>query len=370
MRARPFSGKLRRTPTIGKSFLYDTPPRTLLTEKESEAVSTLTSSRSPSPTEIVNPPNQLRISNFCDNLLYGLLIKFSKSLIMSDLPNLRAQGLNKLLQFSNGHALTLEKYLDSGVHGIIYLAKYDTRFFAVKQIKKTSDSLNEITIMQKLKKENAPNVIEYYLSPQSLNYFFIIMEFAENGSLTDLIQKTSTPLSWQIRYEALSRGIIRAIAFIHTLNIIHRDIKSSNIFITHDLQPKLGDFGFAIQEGNQIGKYIGSPLWAAPEILSNNMPNSFASDIYSASTVLLQIAAWKNNPNKIKENVKVNELRQFIITEKKREPIPADCPPKLAKLITWGWQHNPTDRPTAAQLEHELNSPINELSTELSQLTF
>ncbi|KAM9524956.1 RAF proto-oncogene serine/threonine-protein kinase isoform 1-T1 [Salvelinus alpinus] len=84
--------------------------------------------------------------------------------------------------------------------------------------------------------------------------------------------------------------------YLHAKNIIHRDMKSNNIFLHEGLTVKIGDFGLAMVTARWSGSYqveqpSGSILWMAPEVIrmQDNNPYSFQSDVYSYGVVLYEL---------------------------------------------------------------------------------
>jgi NIMA (never in mitosis gene a)-related kinase len=89
--------------------------------------------------------------------------------------------------------------------------------------------------------------------------------------------------------------IALALKHCHDRKILHRDIKSQNIFLTSKNTAKLGDFGIAKVLSNTIDKartIVGTPYYISPEIIQNK-PYNFASDIWSLGVILYELCALK-----------------------------------------------------------------------------
>ena len=91
-------------------------------------------------------------------------------------------------------------------------------------------------------------------------------------------------------------------------------------------------------------------------------------DVYSFSMLMWEIIAWKRPFNNIDSYVV--DIPEEVCNNDLRETIPDDCQPKLAKLIRWGWQKNPDNRPTSAMVQEELITGIDECSERLTKLAF
>ena len=94
----------------------------------------------------------------------------------------------------------------------------------------------------------------------------MVLEFAENGSLHDLVKRFGVfPESLVATY---TRQILRGLAYLHGRDIVHRDIKGSNVLITKSGCCKLADFGTSIQLGGAADKrfsFVGTPYWSTFE---------------------------------------------------------------------------------------------------------
>lgn len=133
-----------------------------------------------------------------------------------------------------------------------------------------------------------PNIVEMYGSYLVGDELWVVMEFLEGGSLTDII--THTSLSEE-QVSCICRSVLKALAFLHPQGVIHRDIKSDSILLTPSGQVKLSDFGFCAQVTEEMQRrksLVGTPYWMAPEVISRK-PYGPEADIWSLGIMVLEM---------------------------------------------------------------------------------
>lgn len=202
---------------------------------------------------------------------------------------------------------------------------------------------------QLLNKLQHPNIVSYKTSFTEYNKFIIIMEYCQQGDLSKFLktnletntyfpEQTVVNWFWQLVY---------ALEFIHSKNILHRDIKSSNIFLTQDGILKLGDFGISkiLSSTCDVAQtMVGTPLYMSPELCQQN---SYAkkSDIWALGCVFYEICALKPpffSPNLLSLISK--------ITKDEPDPIPGCYSSAIQDLITLMLTKDPDLRISSKEL--------------------
>ncbi|NXV39421.1 PAK4 kinase, partial [Rissa tridactyla] len=123
----------------------------------------------------------------------------------------------------------------------------------------------QVVIMRDYQHENVVEMYNSYLVGDEL---WVVMEFLEGGALTDIV--THTRMNEE-QIAAVCSAVLKALSVLHAQGVIHRDIKSDSILLTHDGRVKLSDFGFCAQVNKEVPRrksLVGTPYWMAPELIS------------------------------------------------------------------------------------------------------
>ncbi|KAG2717138.1 hypothetical protein I3843_03G160900 [Carya illinoinensis] len=199
-----------------------------------------------------------------------------------------------------------ENKLGQGGYGPVYKGTFPGgQEIAVKRLSSVSgqglqEFKNEVVLIAKLQHRNLVRLRGYCIKGDEK---ILLYEYMPNKSLDSFIfdQKLSVLLDWKIRFNIIL-GIARGLLYLHQdsrLRIVHRDLKTSNILLDEEMNPKISDFGLArIVGGKETGdnttKVVGTYGYMSPEYALDGL-FSVKSDVYSFGVVLLEIISGKKN---------------------------------------------------------------------------
>ena len=212
---------------------------------------------------------------------------------------------------------------------------------------------NEIKIMNKLRKSN--NIVKLFELFETKNHYCLVMENVVGGNLLNAINKMNK-IPEELA-KIIFRQLITTLQYIHSNNIVHRDIKPDNILLDLDNTIKLCDFGVSkiIPPGQLINDSCGTPAFIAPEILLDSPYNPYMTDIWSSGVVLYAMVTGFFPFRGINET----QLHENIISG--IYPKPKDLSVELLDLLNQILNINPDKRISLEKiLEHQwLNSNKN-----------
>ena len=233
------------------------------------------------------------------------------------------------------------KQLGSGSFGRVYLVSHNDlkSLFALKVIDKRKLMVsygkldiiyNEINIHSKLAHENIIKLYNVHEDNENIN---IIMEYAENGNLYELISKEKNGLTEAKAFDYFIQ-VVNAVYYLHNNNIIHRDIKPENILIGNDNKIKLCDFGWAKELTlENRSTFCGTVEYMAPEIVGSENYD-YSVDIWSLGILLYELL-YGHSPFKASntKNVILNIKTHELTYDDKNKQISKSCKDLIQKLL-------------------------------------
>jgi len=132
------------------------------------------------------------------------------------------------------------------------------------------------------------NIVEMYDSYLVEDELWVVMEFLEGGALTDIVTHSRMD---EEQIATVCKQCLKALAFLHSQGVIHRDIKSDSILLGADGTIKLSDFGFCAQVSPELPKrksLVGTPYWMSPEVISR-LPYGPEVDIWSLGIMIMEM---------------------------------------------------------------------------------
>lgn len=210
---------------------------------------------------------------------------------------------------------------------------------------------NEASIAASL---NHSNIVKVYNHGTIDGVPYIANEYIKGQNLKEVLDfRSALPLEEAIDYMI---QLAAALSYAHTHGIVHRDVKPDNLYVMGDGTIKLGDFGIAQNEINEINsmnsEIVGSVHYLAPEITLGK-PATGRSDIYSAGVTFFELITGRVPFNKQKAiDIAVAHVKEKFPSVKKYLP---NCPKEVERIISKCTMKNPKDRyETADELYKDL----------------
>lgn len=203
----------------------------------------------------------------------------------------------------------LHKKLGEGGTAKVYLSTIKQNSFrevpvAIKRLNNESKKIskkhleqlfkNEVESLVKISSDHVlkiyeigKNIIQTQTKQEEIH--FMVLEYAENGDLLHFITECENRGFGENLGRAIFLQIIQGVNDCHKENICHRDLKLSNIMLDDYFRIKIGDFGFSKVANRFLHTRLGTPCYAAPEILSGKPYNGLKADIFSLGICLFHL---------------------------------------------------------------------------------
>eukprot|EP00993_Chasmostoma_nieuportense_P003571 NODE_427_length_2257_cov_23.966197_g398_i0.p1 GENE.NODE_427_length_2257_cov_23.966197_g398_i0~~NODE_427_length_2257_cov_23.966197_g398_i0.p1 ORF type:complete len:584 (-),score=119.94 NODE_427_length_2257_cov_23.966197_g398_i0:17-1768(-) len=240
-------------------------------------------------------------------------------------------------------SVVLGKGSYGAVHmGIDYVTGKPVALKILKDDQHTADANQvELAVLGQLEH---PNIVEFLDSWKQGDWIVIAQEHCAGGSLYDMLMKFDH-LSVYLCQRYLQQSLM-GLAYFHSKQLVHNDIKPHNIFLDHKGICKLGDFGTVTATGKVSTVLVGTPLYMAPE-MGVGMVHTAAIDIWAIGMTVLHIILGYH-PLRTCKVVRNRAQITFPIS------IPDTLPENLRQMLAWCFHEDAGQRPTTDQLlEHD-----------------
>ncbi|CAB4415918.1 unnamed protein product [Rhizophagus irregularis] len=226
------------------------------------------------------------------------------------------------------------------------------RIFDKEEKKQINDILSQVTILKKLKESKY--IVKFYGFVNEEEIMYMVTEWFEYGNLKEYYTDYG-PLGW-LEKSQIAIDISRGLTFLHTVSILHHDIRSENILITRHRCAKLANFtlsrGFR-DFSTHVKATIDNVRWMAPEKLKDhNNPYTAKCEIYSFGMVLWEIAEGKLPFQRENDIV---QIRNLVVNQKYRPSFSLGVPNEWVKIAYQAMQDSPSARPSLKDIFMTLN---------------
>ncbi|XP_062288945.1 serine/threonine-protein kinase 10 [Scomber scombrus] len=268
--------------------------------------------------------------------------------------------------------------LGDGAFGKVYKAQNkETGALAAAKVIETKseeeleDYIVEIDILAKCDHHYIVKLLDAFYHDNKL---WIMIEFCPGGAVDATMLELDRGLT-EPQIKVVCRQMLEALVYLHSMKIIHRDLKAGNILLMLEGDIKLADFGVSAKNTKTLQRrdsFIGTPYWMAPEVVMcetmKDAPYDYKADIWSLGITLIELAQIEPPHHEL------NPMR-VLLKIAKSDPPHLEQPHKWSQefkdFLRKALDKNPEARPTAAQLmEHPFvksqtsNRPLRELVAE------
>ncbi|XP_030358009.1 serine/threonine-protein kinase Nek4 isoform X5 [Strigops habroptila] len=241
-----------------------------------------------------------------------------------------------------------------GSYGEVSLVRHrqDSKQYVIKRLNLKNASNRERKAAEQeaqlLSQLKHPNIVTYRESWQGEDgLLYIVMGFCEGGDLYHKLKEQKGKLLPENQVVEWFVQIAMALQYLHEKHILHRDLKTQNVFLTRTNIIKVGDLGIARVLENQYdmaSTLIGTPYYMSPELFSNK-PYNYKSDVWALGCCVYEMATLKHAFNAKDMNSLV-----YRIIEGKLPPMPKDYSPQLVEIIRTMLSKRPEERPSVKSI--------------------
>lgn len=243
------------------------------------------------------------------------------------------------------HEIHNREIVGRGSFGTVYKAEWQNRYVAVKEFYITADQKAIQTEVKQLSRVVHPNIIALYGVSIKDECVYIVMEYAEGGSLynflhgkTNAYYSAAHAMNWALQ-------CAEGVAYLHAMKpkpIIHRDLKPPNLLlVNYGRNVKICDFGTAADKSTWMTNNQGSAAWMAPEVFEGSH-YSEKCDVFSWGIILWELLTRQQPFKDVQHALSI----LWGVHKGNRPPIIEGCPKPIEDLYTSCWSREPSERPS------------------------
>lgn len=192
---------------------------------------------------------------------------------------------------------------------------------------------------------SCPQILSLYGISTGYGQNAFVFEYMSKGPLYSFLLDTEQDFPWELRH-SVAIDVCKAISYLHSLDMICRNLRSHSVLLDEHMNAKLCDIGLPKIRLNQPKFILGSVRWRPPESFKRGWSHVPSADIYSFGVILWEIASREIPFREADDDVVVVTW----VRDGEKEKIPADCPPLYGDIIEKCWTSSPEKRPEAKDL--------------------
>ncbi|XP_023031006.1 mitogen-activated protein kinase kinase kinase 7 [Drosophila willistoni] len=253
--------------------------------------------------------------------------------------------------------ITLAEKVGHGSYGVVCKAVWRNQLVAVKEFFASAEQKDIEKEVKQLSRVKHPNIIALHGISSWHQSTYLIMEYAEGGSLHNFLHGKVQPAYSLAHAMSWARQCALGLDYLHAMTpkpLIHRDVKPLNLLLTNKGRNlKICDFGTVADKNTMMTNNRGSAAWMAPEVFAGSKYTE-KCDIFSWAIVLWEVLSRKQ-PFKDIDNA---YTIQWKIYKGERPPLLTTCPKHIEDLMIDGWKTAPEERPSMKYIVGVMNEIV------------